>query len=355
MKKPIGKLIKDKIIIKGSKNIGRFYNKSHFGKIIDNELILNLIEGVFLFEEEKIKLLHDNKEINFVYLLKKSIIKIPNFEIKYIIYRDLRKKGYSLRILDDDKYFDFVILKNKNTNDDKEMKYFISVFSERDIIDIKKYKILIKKASEKKGVLWLSIVDEEGDITYYDISMIDLNGEIIEKDYSKIDSIMLDSRVFITDHRISKKLFEEEFYGKPFGKGLQISMVESLYLLKKGVLRLQTSSNSKKINFKLFKNLVKLIQPDIDLRFNVYNDLKKRGMIVKTGFKFGTHFRVYSKKPHITHAEYLIHLVDKNFKSIWSDFSRGIRLAHSVNKEFIFAVHYNHKNIEYVKLGRLRP
>ena len=82
--------------------------------------------------------------------------------------------------------------------------------------------------------------------------------------------------------------------------------------------------------------------------------MKNRGLIVKTGFKFGTHFRAYTKKPHITHAEYLIHVVNKNFKTIWSDFSRAIRLAHSVNKEFIFAIQYN-KKIEYIKLGRLRP
>ena len=41
---------------------------------------------------------------------------------------------------------------------------------------------------------------------------------------------------------------------------------------------------------------------------------------------------------------------------IWSDFSRAIRLAHSVNKEIIFAIHpLKNKDIVYIKIGRLRP
>ena len=105
-----------------------------------------------------------------------------------------------------------------------------------------------------------------------------------------------------------------------------------------------------------FKKYVKNKESDIDIRFDVYNDLKNRGFILKTGFKFGTHFRAYSKKPDSIHAEYLVHVVPKNYESIWSDFSRAIRLAHSVNKEIIFAIHpLKNNDIVYIKIGRLRP
>jgi len=356
MQKAFGEIIKDKIIVTKPNDIGRLYGKSRFGKTIkNNNLILNLIEGVFLLEEEKIKLFEKEKEINFECLLKKSILKIPNFEIKYIVFRDLRKKGYTIQIYDDNINFDFIILKNKNNLNEDNNNYFVSIFSEKDILDINKIKLFIDQVNIKQGILWVSIVDEEGDITYYEISLDNLKGENFEKKYLKTNSFLMENRVLIFDDKTSKKLFEEEFYGKPFGKGLQISMVEALYLLKKDFLKIQNISDEKNIDFKSFKKYVKLKQPDIDLRFDVYTDMKKRGLIVKTGFKFGTHFRAYSKKPDLTHAEYLIHVVTKNFKSIWSDFSRAIRLAHSVNKEIIFAIHYNHNKIEYIKLGRLRP
>ena len=98
MQKTNGVLLRDKIILTKSKDIGRLFSKSRFGKIIKNELILNYIEGIFLLEEEKIKIFEKGKEIDFEYLLKKSILKIPNFEIKYIVFRDLRKKGHSVHI-----------------------------------------------------------------------------------------------------------------------------------------------------------------------------------------------------------------------------------------------------------------
>ena len=114
--------------------------------------------------------------------------------------------------------------------------------------------------------------------------------------------------------------------------------------------------NGKKFDFISFKKYVKNKESDIDLRFDIYKDLKNRGFILKTGFKFGTHFRAYSKKPDLIHAEYLVHVIPKNYESIWSDFSRAIRLAHSVNKEIIFAIpQLNKKGIVYIKIGRLRP
>jgi tRNA-intron endonuclease len=100
--------------------------------------------------------------------------------------------------------------------------------------------------------------------------------------------------------------------------------------------------------------MIHKLQPDIKLRLIVFKDLKKRGLIVKTGFKFGAHFRAYEKKPDETHAEYLVHVVEKNFKSIWAEISRAVRLAHTVNKEIVFA-RVDKNKIDYIKFGRLRP
>ena len=124
--------------------------------------------------------------------------------------------------------------------------------------------------------------------------------------------------------------------------------------MEKKIIEIEDIKDKKKISFKKFKSFIKENQSDIDLMLTVFRDLKKRGLIVKTGFKFGAHFRAYSKKPDETHAEYLIHVVDKNFESSWSEIGRAVRLAHSVNKEIMFSRVDNHK-IEYIGFGRLRP
>jgi tRNA-intron endonuclease len=120
------------------------------------------------------------------------------------------------------------------------------------------------------------------------------------------------------------------------------------------ILNLYKVHESKSISYSKFFKIAKKTQPDIDLRIFVYQDLKKRGLIVKTGFKFGSHFRVYTRNPDEIHAEYLVQVVKNEYEEVWSEISRAVRLAHSVNKEFIFAK-INENKIDYIRFGRLRP
>jgi len=315
-----GELIGSKIIVKKPKDVGRLYNKSHFGKTItDNQLELNLLEGVFLLGDKKIKIYSKKNEVSFRDLIKLAAEKIPGFESKYLVFRDLRYRGYAV-----------------------------------NLFDVGKTIKSINFTKEKNGDLWFAIVDEEGDITYYDVSLVDLRGDIKRHKFSRDTGILLENRVIIFNEKLSKALLDKEFFGKPYGNGLQLSLVESLYLLEKGVIDIREKAIGGKLSLKRFKEIVSKSQPDINERLFVYKDLKKRGLIVKTGFKFGVHFRAYTKKPDITHAEYLVHVVEKKFKSVWAEISRAVRLAHSVNKEIAFA-RLDSKKIDYIRLGRLRP
>ncbi len=340
-----GEIIENKIIIKKPKDVGRLYNKSHIGKIIcGNKLELDLLEGIFLFGEGKIIIFHNKERIDFEILTKITAKKIPEFEVKYHAFKDLRNRGHAIKLYEKDKNIDFY-----NFN----QTFFVSVYSERDILKIDEATALIKKIEKKNKELWLGILDEEGDLTYYSMSILDIKGKNKEHIFEKTKSILLKDRVVIFDKKASEKLHEKEFYGKPFGEGLQLSIVEAMYLQEKGVIDIYTVNDKKVTKEELLKIVIEQ-QPDIILRFYVFKDLKKRGLLVKTGFKFGAHFRAYTKKPKDTHAEYLVHVVAKGFKSTWAEISRAVRLAHSVNKEIAFA-RVDKTKIDYIKFGRLRP
>ncbi len=61
-----GKFIDEKIIIEKPKEIGRLFNKSHFGNPLSgNKLELDLIESCFLLDEDKISITKDEIKINF--------------------------------------------------------------------------------------------------------------------------------------------------------------------------------------------------------------------------------------------------------------------------------------------------
>ena len=347
-----GELISNQIIVKKQKDSGRLYSRSHFGTLNSKgQVQLDLLEGVFLLGENKIKIFENKKELDFQALVTFATQIFPEFEIKYLIFKDLRKRGLSIKLCGKNEQTTFYQFKQKK--EERERQCFISAFSERDILDLKETKNLIQDIAKKNGELWFAIVDEEGDLTYYHVSLSDIKGNVSEHKYDKGCGILLKNRIVLFDKKISKALFQKEFFGKPFGEGLQLSLVEGLYLLEKKVIDIVSTQN-KKLSDKKCKEIINKLQPDIKERLFVFSDLKKRGLIVKTGFKFGAHFRAYTKQPDKTHAEYLVHVVDKDFKSLWAEMSRAVRLAHSVNKEIVFA-RVDGKKIDYIKFGRLRP
>lgn len=350
----VGEFVENKIIVKKPKEAGRLYSKSHFGlPISNNKLQLDLLEGIFLVDDGKIRIFGNKKEMDFENLVNVAAKQISEFEIKYLTYKDIRKRGHALKLNEEDEPTTFSQFKLKKEANSHEKQFFISAFSERDILDLEDTNNLIEKVTKKNGVLWYAIVDEEGDITYYDVSSLDIGGSVEENIFPEGTGLLLKNRIVIFDKKLAKHLLQSEFFGKPFGDGLQISLVEALYLSERDVINIKTSEG-KNLSKKELKRIILSLQPDIQSRLTVFRDLKKRGLIVKTGFKFGAHFRAYTKQPDETHAEYLIHVVEKDFKSIWAEISRAVRLAHSVNKEIAFA-QVDDGNINYIKFGRLRP
>jgi tRNA-intron endonuclease, archaea type len=348
----IGNLVNDKIIIKKQKDSGKLYSRSHFGTLHNHNIVyLDLIEAVFLVGEKKLIVYKDKKELDFKTLFLHASKHIAEFEIKYLIYKDLRSRGRALQLNSSKKYNLFSL--KKKTKQHNEKTTLIYGFSERDLFSISKTIDLVHKSRQENTQIWYAIVDEEGDITYYLVCIQEMKGTVEQHNYPKVEATILKNRVVLFDKKVAKSLFDKEFYGKPLSDGLQISLVEGLYLQNKKVIDLISVENEIYSDTALNLTITSL-QPDINQRLVVFSDLKQKGLIVKTGFKFGVHFRAYTKQPNRTHAEYLVHVISKEFTSIWAEMSRAVRLAHSVNKEIVFA-QVIHKKIIYIKFGRLRP
>ena len=123
-----GELIKDIVIIKNPKDVGRLYNKSNFGKPLSgNKLELDLLEGIFLLDEGKILITKGKEKIDFETFVFLASKKISHFEIKYFIYKDMRKRGHAINLYDKDETITFSQVKNK---------FYIIAFSERDELDL---------------------------------------------------------------------------------------------------------------------------------------------------------------------------------------------------------------------------
>ncbi|MFH1100569.1 MAG: tRNA-intron lyase [Methanobacteriota archaeon] len=347
--------IDNHIIVKKPRDVGLLYNKSFFGTPLSgNRLELDLLEAVFLVGEGKLQVFKEKKLRSFQSLVQSAAEKIPDFEIVYLAYRDLRKRGCPVKRVQDLRGVHFSLDRTKTGNTSEKKSCYISVFSERNMFTIDEIKTVIQQVSKRNSVLWFVIVDEEGDITYYDVAFVDLKGKTGSHAFPRGVGYLLENRVVVFDAHLGKMLHEKEFFGKPFGDGLQLSLVEALYLMKKSVLTIKDVMGNTTLSEEYLFQRIRGWQPDISSRLLVFSDLKQKGLIVKTGFKFGSHFRAYTKNPEETHAEYLVHVVEKGFSRVWAEISRAVRLAHSVNKDFVFA-RVENTTIEYIRFGRLRP
>jgi tRNA-intron endonuclease, archaea type len=344
-------LYDEDIIVTKTKDVGRLFTKSRFGTPLSkNRLHLNFIEACFLCEEKKLVVYHNNKQLSLKELISKAATQ-QTFETTYLIFSDLRRRGHQIQFLKEDNLFTFF---TKNQQEKASSPALIATFSEREQCTIQTILSLIEKSTREKTNCWLAIADEEGDITYYELNSQPLTGMQKPINFKGTTGMLLQDRVLIFDEGISQLLHEKEFFGKAFGNGLQISFVEALYLLKNNSLKL-FSPTGEKITEEAFQNLVVQTQKDIQQRYIVYRELKEQGLIVKTGFKFGNHFRAYTHHPLKTHAEYLIHAVSMDYSLGWPEVSRAIRLAHSVNKTFLFASIDDEKNVTYLSFKRIRP
>ncbi|MBD3398291.1 tRNA-intron lyase [Candidatus Micrarchaeota archaeon] len=117
----------------------------------------------------------------------------------------------------------------------------------------------------------------------------------------------------------------------------KFDVFETLLLLDSGKLELDVKRKD------VFSEAKKRIEYFEDV-YNVYWEWREAGYVVKTGFKFGTHFRIYfpGAKPGggkgWTHSKHVLHVFPRKSSLIISEWARAIRVAHSVKKTFILAI-----------------
>jgi len=100
-----GIIDKDKVILLNTNAIEEFYQGSYIGTLEESEkkkkLILDSIEVLLLCERNRILLWEDNDPKNPLYDFESLLTYFTRFDKrlwqKYIIYMDLRKRGYIVR------------------------------------------------------------------------------------------------------------------------------------------------------------------------------------------------------------------------------------------------------------------
>ncbi len=146
-------------------------------------------------------------------------------------------------------------------------------------------------------------------------------------------------------------------YGENINGKLLLSPEEALYLSEKRESLRVINENDEPVQFDDLMKYLSKKDKLFPMKYLVYRDLRERGYIVRTGFKFGAHYRVYPRgvKPGEGHSNWLVHIIEENHKMEFTEISRSVRLAQNVRKKMVFAVVDKEGDITYYKVERFTP
>lgn len=175
----------------------------------------------------------------------------------------------------------------------------------------------------------------------------------MSKQIRKSLGILSGTKVIVGDNDLRSFLIDKGF-GEGDGRRHELSLVEALYLLENG--KLEVVCGDKNLDFESLLKVGSKAEKNFYAKYKVYADLRNRGLLVRTGFKFGCDFRVYERGGNIksSHSKYLVHVVAEEYMCSFPELARGIRLAENVNKTMVYAVVDEEGDITYYQMERIR-
>lgn len=350
----IAKLVNDRVIAE-KQAINELYNTGYCGRPKDDCLELTLVEAAHLLYRNKLDIELDGRSLGFEDFFKEASMRQQFFELKYIVYKDLKERGFYVQ----SSVTDFRVYPRGGHPGKTPAKSFVYVRSERIPMPLTDLLTSLNAATNVRKQMILAIVDEESDLTYYEVKNVKMKGKMGANSVPEkpISSSLLEDRVLVWDSASSDYLNQNGFYGKALDEErLQLSLVESAYLLNNGLIEVENSRDGSLLDIEKFSEIASSIEPDFMHKLRAYSDLRDRGFVPKTGFKFGTHFRVYDQvnsKGKIPHSDYLVQGIPKDTVFTLPVMSRAIRLANSVRKSMLYAVE-ERDGTSYVDIGRIK-
>lgn len=138
-----------------------------FGTLRGKRVYFSVLEAIYLADKKRIEVFTSEagNEIEFADLVRKLSQGKPEVWMKYLVYRDLRDRGYIVR---EEDAVDFEIY-GKGA-----VRRLVSIVYEGREASIAKLQSLLKIAVGEKKELILAVIDRRTDIVYYTLGQLSL-------------------------------------------------------------------------------------------------------------------------------------------------------------------------------------
>lgn len=278
-------------------------NKYKLGRIQAGVLILNPFECLFLFLKGKIRA--ENSSLNQLDRLLERLGVVDQFLDIFIVYNILKNRGFYVKMEENSLFY--------RRTPRSEYNGPVRVIRESEAIEFSEM--------IRNGSCIYAALDDDNDVTIFISELWEETGinefqPVSQPELSRLNNVYLVGASQVP-----------EWFGTALGDAKLLNRLEANYLMHAE----EDQSEDYAVQA-------------------IFNDLIARKFIVKTGFKYGANFRIYSRTVE-EHADFLVHLIDEHEQ--WYKISRAVRVAQGVRKEMIFSG-ISEKSPAYVKLKRVR-
>jgi tRNA-intron endonuclease len=154
------------------------YEAGYYGTLKGtNKLTLEPEEALLLTRRERIQV-HDTKgaELEFSNLLERLAEGHPGLWTRFLVYSDLRSRGYVVRT-GYGKGLLFRVYPRGAKLNEATAKYFVCAISEGSPLKVTELDAFSKQAKRNRKKLMLAVLDRQGETTYYLVAPADIVAE----------------------------------------------------------------------------------------------------------------------------------------------------------------------------------
>ncbi|MBN2052245.1 tRNA-intron lyase [Candidatus Woesearchaeota archaeon] len=160
---------RERVLTESNDEARNFYAKSAYGQIIDGGKVqLSLPEALYLLEKGKLEISEAKKKFNAEAFIQKAKKVEPNFWIRYCVFKDMRNRGYivktALKFGADFRVYDRGVKPGED-----HARWIVFPVHEGETLTWYDFAAKNRVAHSTKKRLLMAIVDDEGDVTYYEI------------------------------------------------------------------------------------------------------------------------------------------------------------------------------------------
>ncbi len=159
----------EKAIIKDAHDAEELFSQSAWGsKQSDGSLQLSLLEALYLKEKGKLEVFYNKKPMSSEELIRRAREIDPNFSVRYQVFKDIRSRGYvcktALKFGADFRVYDRGVKPGED-----HARWIVYPVHESEQLTWYDFAAKNRVAHSTKKRLMMGLVDDEGDVTYYEI------------------------------------------------------------------------------------------------------------------------------------------------------------------------------------------